>query len=115
MIAGLPRLADRRRILAAGLALAAGGLALQLGAAQAQPPAALPPIERLVVLKSERRLLAYAGGQVVHVFEHIQLGDNPVGPKQFRGDEKTPEGAFVIDYGNRHGAAARSICSVGAV
>ena len=96
----------RDRILLA-LLLMAGAVAAALFVRtplHAQPSLTLPPIERLVVHKAERRMLAYAGGQIVHTFEHIQLGDAPVGAKQFQGDEKTPEGRFVIDYGNPHSA-----------
>ena len=32
--------------------------------------------------------------------EGIQLGDAPIGHKQFEGDEKTPEGRYTLDYGN---------------
>ena len=71
---------------------------------RAQPSLTLPPIERLVVEKSARRMLAYAGGRLVHTFEQIQLGDAPVGAKQFQGDEKTPEGSYTIDYGNPRSA-----------
>ena len=66
----------------------------------AQPALALPPIERLIVEKGARRMLAYSGGRLVHTFEQIQLGDAPVGAKQLQGDEKTPEGSYTIDYGN---------------
>ena len=98
-----------RTIPAALLAIMAFGPALDSSPARAQAAGALPPIERLVVHKAARTMLAYAGGQVVHTFEHIQLGDAPVGPKQFRGDEKTPEGAFVIDYGNPNSAYHLSV------
>ena len=40
----------------------------------------------------------------VHTIRGIQLGDVPVGAKQFEGDEKTPEGHFTIDYGNPNSA-----------
>ena len=93
-----------RTIPAALLAIMAFGPALDSSPVRAQAAGALPPIERLVVHKAARTMLAYAGGQVVHTFEHIQLGDAPIGPKQFRGDEKTPEGVFVIDYGNPNSA-----------
>ena len=80
-----------------------GGLSAQL-ALHAQPAITLPPIERLVVEKGARRMLAYSGGRVVYTFEHIQLGPVPVGPKQFQGDERTPEGQYTIDFGNPHSA-----------
>jgi len=30
----------------------------------------------------------------------ISLGDNPIGHKQQQGDERTPEGQYIIDYRN---------------
>jgi murein L,D-transpeptidase YafK len=30
----------------------------------------------------------------------VGLGGNPIGPKQFEGDQKTPEGAYLIDRQN---------------
>lgn len=53
------------------------------------------------VEKSARRLLLLdARGGVLRRYEGIQLGDAPVGHKQFEGDERTPEGRYVVDYGN---------------
>ena len=42
----------------------------------------------------------YSAGQAVYVIHDIQLGDAPQGPKHFQGDERTPEGRYMIDYGN---------------
>lgn len=64
------------------------------------PSLHLPPVDRLVVNKAKRQMLAYSGGRLVHTFEGIQLGDAPVGQKQFEGDERTPEGRYSIDYRN---------------
>lgn len=50
--------------------------------------------------KSDRTLTLYAEGRAVRTYAGIQLGDAPVGPKRFQGDERTPEGRYVIDYGN---------------
>lgn len=53
------------------------------------------------VEKSARRLLLLdAAGGVLRSYEGIQLGDAPAGHKRFEGDERTPEGRYVIDYGN---------------
>ncbi|MFM2371300.1 MAG: hypothetical protein RIS85_1022 [Pseudomonadota bacterium] len=53
------------------------------------------------VEKSARRLLLLdAQGVPLRVYSGIQLGDAPVGHKQFEGDERTPEGRYVIDHGN---------------
>jgi murein L,D-transpeptidase YafK len=57
------------------------------------------------VEKSTRRLLLLdAAGTVLHAYEGIQLGDAPQGRKQFEGDERTPEGRYVIDHGNPQSA-----------
>jgi murein L,D-transpeptidase YafK len=73
------------------------------GAGQAQPEP--ETIDSVLVEKAARRLsLLDAHGRAVRVFEHIQLGFAPVGAKHFEGDGRTPEGRYVIDYGNRDSA-----------
>jgi murein L,D-transpeptidase YafK len=69
-------------------------------AAVAQDPA----VDFVRVDKSERTLTLYAGGAAVRTYTGIQLGDAPEGAKHFRGDERTPEGRYTIDYGNPHSA-----------
>lgn len=72
-----------------------------VGAAQVPPaPLTLPKIEFIRLDKSERAIELYAGGELVHVIEHVQLGGQPLGPKRFEGDRRTPEGRYVIDWGN---------------
>ena len=58
------------------------------------------PVDLVRVDKSERTLTLYAEGRPVRTYVGIQLGDAPVGPKRFEGDERTPEGRYTIDYGN---------------
>ena len=53
--------------------------------------------DRLVVLKTERRLELYDGPQLLRSYS-VSLGREPVGPKQQQGDKRTPEGAYHIDY-----------------
>lgn len=55
--------------------------------------------DKVVVYKSERKMELIASGQVIKTYE-ISLGDNPVGHKEMEGDERTPEGDYVIDYRN---------------
>jgi murein L,D-transpeptidase YafK len=76
------------------------GLLLLVGAAQAEAPLTLPRIDHVVVRKAERVMQLYAEGRLVHTIAGIQLGDAPVGHKQFEGDERTPEGRYTLDYGN---------------
>lgn len=75
-------------------------LLLLLGAADAEPVLQLPQIDLIRVRKAARIMELWTGGRLVHVIEHIQLGDEPTGPKRFEGDERTPEGRYAIDWGN---------------
>ena len=61
-------------------------------------------VDLVRVDKSERTLTLYAEGRPVRTYTGIQLGDAPVGPKRFEGDERTPEGRYTIDYGNPNSA-----------
>ena len=51
---------------------------------------------RILVLKSERRLMLVRAGKILLTFP-IALGTHPTGPKRQEGDGKTPEGDYVID------------------
>jgi len=61
--------------------------------------ASLPAVkpDRLVVLKSERKLVLMHGDHVLKVY-NVALGRYPVGPKRREGDARTPEGTYTIDY-----------------
>ena len=84
--------------MARGLRPAALLLALVAGPAAAQE--AVPEVDYLLVRKAQRVLDAYSEGHLVRRIEGIQLGDAPAGPKRFEGDERTPEGRYIIDFGN---------------
>ncbi len=56
-------------------------------------------VEKLVVCKSKRKLHVYSDGNIVKTYR-ISLGKQPVGPKQFEGDKKTPEGIYYINDKN---------------
>lgn len=56
-------------------------------------------IDKLVVYKSKRQLLAYSNGQLVKTYK-ISLGRQPIGDKEFEGDKKTPEGLYFINNKN---------------
>jgi len=54
------------------------------------------------VIKSERRLFIMdENQQVIRTFK-VMLGMNPVGKKVQEGDNKTPEGQYILDYANRN-------------
>ena len=60
------------------------------------------------VFKAERRLELLSKGQIVRSYE-IALGGNPVGHKQFQGDQRTPEGRYVLDWRNDKSCCVKSI------
>ena len=74
------------------------------GQAHAQTERAAEGTDFVLVDKSERRLWLYRDGDVIRSFGGLQYGDAPLGHKQFEGDERTPEGRYVIDYGNPRSA-----------
>lgn len=71
------------------------------GPVQAGPNdvAMLTPLkaDRLVVLKGERRLVLMRGDRVLKVYR-VALGRYPKGHKTRKGDAKTPEGIYTVDY-----------------
>ncbi|MGE8293113.1 MAG: L,D-transpeptidase family protein [Sphingobacterium sp.] len=58
-------------------------------------------VDRLVVYKSKRTLLAYAQGKLLKSYQ-ISLGGQPVGAKEIEGDLKTPEGLYYINDKNQY-------------
>ena len=52
--------------------------------------------DKLLIEKKERKLTLFKNGQAVKTYR-ISLGDSPVGHKEREGDEKTPEGIYIID------------------
>ena len=62
-----------------------------------------PPVTRIVVQKGDRRMYLLHGAEVLESYD-IELGFSAVGPKQFEGDGKTPEGRYYIDRRNPNSA-----------
>jgi len=50
----------------------------------------------LVVEKAKRLLTVYASGKAIRTYR-IALGRSPLGAKEREGDNRTPEGEFIID------------------
>ena len=55
--------------------------------------------DKVLIEKKERRLTLLSKGQVIKAYK-IALGGDPVGPKERQGDNKTPEGIYIIDSRN---------------
>lgn len=97
--------------VAASLAwLLVGCVLLFLGGCVTEPPP--PPdlsrAERVVVKKAERKMQLIQGGQVVREYR-IALGDQPRGHKTREGDERTPEGRYILDWRNPNSRFHKSI------
>jgi murein L,D-transpeptidase YafK len=54
-------------------------------------------VDLVKVDKSERTMYLMEGDTIVKQY-HVALGANPKGHKQQEGDEKTPEGVYILDY-----------------
>lgn len=90
------------RILARTCGVFAALWCLGTAADIAEPPVAahgLPMADRVVVHKAERRLELHHRGEAFKSFP-IALGANPEGHKQQEGDQRTPEGEYVLDWRN---------------
>jgi murein L,D-transpeptidase YafK len=60
-----------------------------------------PKADLIIVMKSERRLFLLKDGAVLRSYP-IALGAHARGPKEAKGDGRTPEGLYVIDRRNPH-------------
>ncbi len=54
-------------------------------------------VDLVKVDKSERKMYLLEGDEIVKEY-NVALGANPKGHKQQEGDEKTPEGTYILDY-----------------
>ncbi|HEX6911816.1 MAG TPA: L,D-transpeptidase family protein [Longimicrobium sp.] len=94
----------------AGGALAALLAGVLLWANQPDAPP-LPPdarADRVVVNNADRTLTLLRGARVLRTYA-VSLGGAPAGPKRREGDERTPEGRYVLDYRNPRSAAHLSL------
>ena len=64
--------------------------------------------DKVLVIKSERKMYLIRDGAVFKEYD-IMLGLNPAGHKQEKGDNRTPEGHYVLDGRNPQSRYHRSI------
>ena len=64
--------------------------------------------DAVIVVKSDKRLYLKDGNNIFESF-HVTFGGQPRGHKQERGDQKTPEGNYVLDYKNSNSDFYKSI------
>lgn len=84
-----------------GMARVASGTPPVMAAADAQADA-------IKVIKSTRELQLLQDGEIIKSYD-ISLGAAPSGHKSQEGDEKTPEGSYVIDWRNENSVAHLSL------
>lgn len=64
--------------------------------------------DEVIVVKSEGRLFLLRDGEEIASFR-ASFGADPVGHKQELGDQKTPEGEYVLDYKNSNSSFYKAI------
>ncbi|WP_028695263.1 L,D-transpeptidase family protein [Pseudomonas cremoricolorata] len=66
-------------------------------AGPASKATAVQSVDKILVLKSERRLQLLSRGEPLKTYR-ISLGKQPKGAKEREGDKRTPEGFYWIDW-----------------
>lgn len=75
------------------------GLWLVFGAALQASAEDFPLADKVLVEKGKRQLHLLKNGVAFRTFA-IALGQEPVGDKEFEGDQRTPEGYYMLDAKN---------------
>lgn len=81
-----------------------------------RPPPRLPTpprlsnsiADRVLVEKNARRLTLFHNNVPIRTYD-IALGRQPEGPKQFEGDNRTPEGRYIIDSRKKNSSYHRAL------
>lgn len=66
-------------------------------------------VDHLIVSKSDRKLYLMQSGEVMQSYDIAMGARWDDGPKQSEGDERTPEGAYTIDWRNPNSVAHLSL------
>lgn len=84
-------------------------VALLLSAVPSNPKRnRLPKADKIVIEKAKRKLILLSKGKIIKTYK-IALGRHPKGAKTKRGDKKTPEGIYTIDYRIRNSGYHRAL------
>jgi murein L,D-transpeptidase YafK len=57
--------------------------------------------DKILIEKKDRKMTLFSQGQAIKSYK-VALGGNPVGAKERKGDNKTPEGLYTIDSRNKN-------------
>lgn len=71
-------------------------------------PYANRAVDKVVVKKSENKMMLMKKGEPIRTY-HIALGANPIGHKVQEGDQRTPEGRYLLNYKNTKSKFYKSI------
>lgn len=69
---------------------------------------AFAEVNLVKVDKSDNKMYLLANGKVIKEY-HVAFGENPKGHKEQEGDEKTPEGTYILDYKKEDSSFYRAI------
>jgi murein L,D-transpeptidase YafK len=95
-----PLLALLTWVFAVGLSPGAAADALGTASSvRSGPTMSMPTADRVVVYKSDRKLLLMSGDSILRTYK-ISLGLQPIGPKERSGDFRTPEGRYRLTRRN---------------
>ncbi len=70
--------------------------------------AASHEVDYVMVYKSEKKMYLLSGGDRIKEY-NVVFGANPIGHKQHEGDERTPEGKYILDYKKSDSAFYKAI------
>jgi len=90
------------------LCMSASAASASMTATAVTPVSSSAPVDLVVVKKSERVLYLYDHGLIVGQYP-VALGLNPVGTKRYQGDNKTPIGAYTLDWRNPNSQFHKSL------
>lgn len=66
------------------------------------------PVDSICVVKHRREMLVFSRDSLLKVYR-VALGDTPIGPKRFQGDERTPEGLYRINDRNPYSSCHKNL------
>lgn len=65
-------------------------------------------VNKVMIVKSQNRMVLLSDSKIIKQF-HVVFGANPTGHKKQEGDEKTPEGTYILDYKKSDSAYYKAI------
>jgi len=91
-----------------GFSLQSGAVTSLQSASYSSSNTGIGKIDLVVVDKSQSSMALMRNGQILREYR-IAMGDRPVGHKVTEGDQRTPEGRYLLDYKKSDSAYYRAI------